>query len=61
MSTQGHFERVEVLGLMGSCWWVFNPMETKEERLCYRDNSEIPEENYSSAFFVSVRVYKTNL
>ena len=61
MSTQGHFERVEVPGLMGSCWWIVNPMETKEERLCYRDNSEIPEENYSSVLFVSVRVYKTNL
>ena len=61
MSTQGHFERVEVPGLMGSCWWIFNSMEAKEERLCYRDNSEIPEENYSSVLFVSVRVYKTNL
>ena len=37
------------------------PMETEEESLCCRDNSEIPEENYDGNFSARLRLYKVNL
>ena len=41
------------------CRRFFKPMETEEESLCCRDNSEIPEENCNGNFS-SPRVYNVN-
>ena len=53
MSTQGRFERTKSWPQqLCKCGRFCNPMETEDESLCCRDNSEILEENYNGNFFV---------